>query len=44
MSVEWLPRLPLAVLTVLLVCLNAALVIQNRELKSKRPPPHCSHR
>jgi hypothetical protein len=35
MSLQSLLRFPLAALTVLLVCLNTALVIQNRQLKAR---------
>jgi hypothetical protein len=35
MSVQGLLRFPLAALTILLVCLNAALVVQNRHLKAR---------
>ena len=40
MSVQGLLRSPLLVLTVPFVCLNAALVVQNRELKASRQPAH----
>jgi len=36
MSVQGLLRFPLAALTILLVCLNVALVVQNRQLKTRR--------
>ena len=35
---NWLPRLPLAVLTLVLLCLNVALLVQNRALKAKHQP------